>query len=176
MHRPAGVECQRPDADQEYGQREDSHPCLERVPLKDIQVHADFLLRVCCYGHRCDFIKRYMRFKECLRGRRIAQNDRSHHWPATREGHRHRATLYPGKENNQMTEPIAKVPISSLPPGGGGLELAPYPGSSSGQALIRGWGEGCHEIITLQFTHPLTPSREGRGDHILKSFAIGSTE
>jgi hypothetical protein len=22
------------------------------------------------------------------------------------------------------------------------------------------------------FTHPLTPSREGRGEHILKSFAI----
>jgi hypothetical protein len=24
------------------------------------------------------------------------------------------------------------------------------------------------------FTHPLTPSREGRGEHILKSFAITS--
>ena len=57
-------------------------------------------------------------------------------------------------------EPIAKVPISPLPPGGGGL----------------GWGEGCIKSSCYNFTHPLTPSREGRGDHILKSFAIGSID
>jgi flavoprotein len=30
------------------------------------------------------------------------------------------------------------------------------------------------ESACCNFTHPLTPSREGRGEHILKSFAITS--
>jgi hypothetical protein len=47
------------------------------------------------------------------------------------------------------TEVIAKVPINSLPPGGGGL----------------GWGgEVSMKSVCCSFTHPLTPSRQGRGN------------
>src|SRR4030042_2651479 len=48
---------------------------------------------------------------------------------------------------SRMSEVIAKVPIDSLPPGGGGV----------------GWGGACREIRMLQIhppPHPL-PSREG---------------
>ncbi|MCG2740858.1 MAG: hypothetical protein L6300_11565, partial [Syntrophaceae bacterium] len=55
-------------------------------------------------------------------------------------------------------EVIAKVPINSLPPGGGGL----------------GWGGACREIRMLQIHPPPNPLPSREGEHILKSFAITS--
>ena len=64
------------------------------------------------------------------------------------------------RSDQRKAEVIAKVPINSLPPGGGGL----------------GWGGACREIRMLQIHPPPNPLPSREGEHILKSFAITSED